>query len=85
MNNPFTMALALVNKCNETIMDWFYKNADPSGSVEDLPESPKKEALKECIKWYGEMGEYWCDDAQRITKNLEWGNNLIKKIEALTA
>ena len=80
MNNALAFAMDTINKGNEIIMNWFYDNTQPEERIEDIPEGTKKEILKECIKWYGEMGEYWVDDPARISKNIAWADELINKI-----
>lgn len=75
-------AMDMINVGNKIIMDWFYKNVKPEESIDDMPEGTKKDICKECVKWYGEMGEYWVDDPKRISKNVKWANSLIEKIRA---
>lgn len=81
-NIKIEVTLNLINKGNEIIMNWFYDNVKPEERIDDMPEGQKKELCKECVKWYGEMGEYWIDDPARIFKNLVWSGEIVKKINS---
>lgn len=66
-----------IQKNHETIMNFLYTHIKPEESVEEITDIKLKTICKAIVKWYGEMGEYWCDNIDRIIHNKVWSICLI--------
>lgn len=70
-----------IQKNNETIMNFLYAHVKPEEHIDDIADNKLKSICKAIMKWYGEMGEYWCDNIDRIIHNNIWGTCLIVACE----
>ena len=71
--------LETIETMNTKIMDFLYKHTKPEESIEDMKDEKLRGICTEIVKWYGEMGEFWCDDPVRISNDYAWGVNLLAK------
>ena len=70
-----------IQKNNEIIMNFLYEHVKPEEHIDDIADNKLKSICKAIMKWYGEMGEYWCDNIDRIIHNNIWGTCLIAAID----
>ena len=61
--------LETIETMNSKILDFLYEHVKPEEMVDDNKDSKLRDICKEIVKWYGEMGEYWCDNPVRIADN----------------
>lgn len=73
--------LQAIESMNEKIMDFLYAHTKPEERIEDMKDEKLRGICSEIVKWYGEMGEYWCDDPVRISNNYAWGQKLLAKCD----
>lgn len=71
--------LEAIETMNTKILNFLYNHTKPEEMVDDIKDSKLREICKEIVKWYGEMGEYWCDNPVRIADNYAWGTKLLAK------
>ena len=67
-----TMTLQQIEKDNTEIMEFLYSHTEPEQKVEEIEDNALKVICQAIVKWYAEMGEYWCDDYPRIIHNSLW-------------
>lgn len=73
--------LQAIESMNEKIMDFLYAHTKPEERIEDMKDEKLRNICQEIVKWYGEMGEYWCDNPVRISDNYAWGVKLLAKCD----
>lgn len=73
--------LQAIESMNEKIMDFLYAHVKPEEQIEDIKDEKLRGICSEIVKWYGEMGEYWCDNPVRISDNYAWGVKLLAKCD----